>query len=59
MQRKQLVSHFFLSVYTDKQETRVRECWKENFSLVKEDWVRGHLERLDIHKSMGPDGIHP
>lgn len=59
MQRKQLVSHFFLSVYTDKQETRVRECWKENFSLVKEDWVRGHLERLGIHKSMGPDGIHP
>lgn len=46
MQRKQLVSHFFLSVYTDKQETRVRECWKENFSLVKEDWVRGHLENL-------------
>lgn len=59
MQRRQLVSTFFVSVCTDKQETRVRECWKEDFSLVKEDCVRGHLGRHDIQKSMGPDGIHP
>lgn len=55
----QLVSSLFASVCTDKHDTRVRECWKEEFSFVKEDWVRGHLGRLDIHKSMDPDGIHP
>ncbi|KGL72272.1 hypothetical protein N309_12600, partial [Tinamus guttatus] len=26
---------------------------------VEEDWVREHLRKLDIHKSMGPDGMHP
>lgn len=56
MQRRQLVSTFFASVCTDEQETWVRECWKEDF--LREDWVRGHLARLDIHKSIGPDGIH-
>lgn len=59
MQRRQLVSSLFASVCTDKQDSRVRECWKELFSFVTEDWVRGHLGRLDIHKSMDPDGIHP
>lgn len=38
---------------------RVRECWKEDFPLVKKDWVRKHLGKLCIHKSMGPDGMHP
>ncbi|KFV86055.1 RNA-directed DNA polymerase from mobile element jockey, partial [Struthio camelus australis] len=27
--------------------------------LVEEDWVRGHLGKLDIHKSMGPNRMHP
>ncbi|KFV81912.1 hypothetical protein N308_05122, partial [Struthio camelus australis] len=27
--------------------------------LVEEDWVRDHLDKLDIHKSMVPDGMHP
>ncbi|KGL72726.1 RNA-directed DNA polymerase from mobile element jockey, partial [Tinamus guttatus] len=26
---------------------------------VEEDWVREHLRKLDSHKSMGPDGMHP
>ncbi|KGL88008.1 RNA-directed DNA polymerase from mobile element jockey, partial [Charadrius vociferus] len=26
---------------------------------VQEDWIRDHLAKLDIHKSMGPDGMHP
>ncbi|KFV80451.1 hypothetical protein N308_07716, partial [Struthio camelus australis] len=26
---------------------------------VKEDQVRDLLSKLDIHKSMGPDGMHP
>ncbi|KGL75218.1 hypothetical protein N309_13708, partial [Tinamus guttatus] len=27
--------------------------------LVEEDWVRDYLGKLDTHKSMGPDGMHP
>ncbi|KFV88874.1 hypothetical protein N308_13813, partial [Struthio camelus australis] len=27
--------------------------------LVEEDRVRDHLYTPDIHKSMGPDGMHP
>ncbi|KGL82474.1 hypothetical protein N309_14138, partial [Tinamus guttatus] len=26
---------------------------------VEEDWIREHLRKLDTHKSMGPDGMHP
>uniref|UniRef100_A0A8C3J464 Reverse transcriptase domain-containing protein n=1 Tax=Calidris pygmaea TaxID=425635 RepID=A0A8C3J464_9CHAR len=34
--------------------------WREEiFPLVEEDQVRDHLAKLDIHKSMGPDGMHP
>ncbi|KFV84337.1 RNA-directed DNA polymerase from mobile element jockey, partial [Struthio camelus australis] len=31
----------------------------ENPPLVKEGWVRDLLSKLDLHKSMGPDGMHP
>ncbi|KFV93634.1 hypothetical protein N326_09723, partial [Eurypyga helias] len=27
--------------------------------MVREDQVREHLRNLKVHKSMGPDGIHP
>ncbi|KFV88189.1 hypothetical protein N308_04118, partial [Struthio camelus australis] len=27
--------------------------------LMEEDRVRDHLSKLDIHKSMGPDRMHP
>ncbi|GAB0181301.1 mitochondrial enolase superfamily member 1 [Grus japonensis] len=62
-----LLDTFFVSVFTAKaipQESQTLEVrqkvWrKEDFPLVKEDWVRDHLGKLDTHKSMGPDGIHP
>ncbi|PKU37371.1 rna-directed dna polymerase from mobile element jockey- hypothetical protein [Limosa lapponica baueri] len=31
---------------------------REDLPLVEEDQVREQLRRLDIHKSVGPDGIH-
>ncbi|GAB0205041.1 mitochondrial enolase superfamily member 1 [Grus japonensis] len=45
----------------DSQTLEVREkVWrKEDFPLVEEDQVREHLGKLDTHKSMGPDGMHP
>ncbi|KFP73622.1 hypothetical protein N311_11985, partial [Apaloderma vittatum] len=32
---------------------------KENPSTVSEHQVRDHLKNLKVHKSMGPDEIHP
>jgi len=28
-------------------------------SLVDEDLVREYLSKMDLHKSRGPDGMHP
>lgn len=30
-----------------------------HFTLVEEDWIRGHLGKLDVHKSMVTDGMYP
>lgn len=50
---------FFTKTSPLTQETRVKELWKGDFPLVRENWVREHLNKLDIHKSMHPDGMHP
>ncbi|KAJ7405772.1 hypothetical protein BTVI_67739 [Pitangus sulphuratus] len=54
---------FFTSVFSDKTtcirapgpEAQDKEYLKEDSPLVKVKWVREHLGKLDIHKSMGPD----
>jgi len=66
-EKAELLNAFFASVFTAKagpqasQSLKVREeaCRKDDLHLVEEDWVRGDLSKLDIHKSMGPDGMHP
>lgn len=63
-ERAELLNGFFASVFTGKtrpqesltQEIRVKGCWKKD--LVKEDWVREHLGKIEIHKSMVSDRIH-
>ncbi|KAK4827448.1 hypothetical protein QYF61_018169 [Mycteria americana] len=48
------------SVTQDMEKAERGKGWsKEGIPLVEEDQVREHLSKLDIHKSMGPDGIHP
>jgi len=32
---------------------------EDEIPLVEEDCVRDRLSDLDVHKSMGPDGMHP
>ena len=66
MQGRQLLNAAFASVFTKaglqaSHPPEVREeIWrKEDFPLVEEDCVRDHLGRLDPHKSMGPNGMHP
>ncbi|GAB0204010.1 mitochondrial enolase superfamily member 1 [Grus japonensis] len=66
-EKAELVNATFASVFTAKaspQETQTLEVGekvqrKEDLPLVEEDQVREHLGKLDIHKSMGPDGMHP
>ena len=45
----------------ESQAPEVREeAYKEDdFPLVEEECVRDRLSDLDVHKSMGPDGMHP
>jgi len=58
---------FFASVFSAKtgpQESQAPEvkeaAYKEDdFPLVEEDCVRDRLSNLDVHKSMGPNGMHP
>ncbi|GAB0209097.1 hypothetical protein GRJ2_003375400 [Grus japonensis] len=66
-EKAELLNAAFASLFTAKvgpQETQTLEVGqkilrKEDPPLVEEDWVREHLGKLDIHKSMGPDGMHP
>ncbi|GAB0190586.1 mitochondrial enolase superfamily member 1 [Grus japonensis] len=66
-EKAELLNAFFASVFTAKvgpQETQTLEVgekvWrKEDLPLVEEDQVREHLGKLDTHKSMDPDEMHP
>jgi len=66
-EKAELLNAFFASVFSAKaspqesQALEVREeaCRKDDLPLVKQDFVRDHLSNLDVHKSMGPDGMHP
>jgi len=66
-EKAELLNAFFASVFSAKagpQESQALEVREEAFrkddpSLVKEDCVRDHLSNVDVHKSMGPEGMHP
>ena len=58
---------FFASLFTAKaspqesqtQEMREKVWRKEDFLLVEEDRARDHLGKLNTHRFMGPEGMHP
>jgi len=66
-EKAELLNALFASVSSAKagpQETQALEAREEayredDFPLVEEDCMRDNLSDLDVHKSMGPDGMHP
>ncbi|PKU38945.1 rna-directed dna polymerase from mobile element hypothetical protein [Limosa lapponica baueri] len=67
MDKAELLNDFFASVFTGKgsnhtaqvTEGKNRGSTNEELPTVGEDQVQDHLKNLKVHKSMGPDEIHP
>ncbi|GAB0209391.1 mitochondrial enolase superfamily member 1 [Grus japonensis] len=65
MEKAEVLNDFFASVFTSKcsshtaQVTEGRDWENAEPPTVGEDQVREYLRNLKVHKSMGPDELHP
>ncbi|GAB0190424.1 hypothetical protein GRJ2_001507700 [Grus japonensis] len=65
MEKAEVLNDFFASVFTGKclshaaQVTEGRDWENAEPTTVGEDQVREYLRNLKVHKSMGPDELHP
>ncbi|CAM4699944.1 unnamed protein product, partial [Caretta caretta] len=64
VEKANVLNAFFASVFTNKVSSQTTvlgsTAWGggDQPSVEKEE-VRDYLEKLDVHKSMGPDALHP
>ncbi|PKU37294.1 rna-directed dna polymerase from mobile element jockey-like [Limosa lapponica baueri] len=67
MEKAEVLNDFFTSVFTGKGSNHTAQVAEgkntvyenEELPTVGEDQVQDHLRNLKVHKSMGPDEIHP
>ncbi|GAB0178212.1 mitochondrial enolase superfamily member 1 [Grus japonensis] len=65
MEKAEVLNNFFTSVFTSKCSshtapvTEGRDWENEEPPTVGEDQVQDHRRNLKVHKSMGPDELHP
>ncbi|GAB0203869.1 mitochondrial enolase superfamily member 1 [Grus japonensis] len=65
MEKAEVLNDFFASAFTGKclshtaQVTEGRDWENAELPTVGEDQVREYLRNLKVHKSMGPDELHP
>ncbi|GAB0199630.1 mitochondrial enolase superfamily member 1 [Grus japonensis] len=65
MEKAEVLNDFFASVFTGKclshtaQVAEGRDWENAEPPTVGEDQVREYLRNLKVHKSMGPDELHP
>ncbi|CAM5155513.1 unnamed protein product [Natator depressus] len=64
VEKANVLNAFFASVFTNKVSSQtaalgITEWGRDGQPSVEIEVVRDYLEKLDVHKSMGPDELHP
>ncbi|CAM4664489.1 unnamed protein product [Lepidochelys kempii] len=64
VEKANVLNAFFASVFTNKDSSQTAALGITTWGVdgqpsVEKEVVRDYLEKLDVHKSMGPDELHP
>ncbi|CAM4675942.1 unnamed protein product [Lepidochelys kempii] len=64
VEKANVLNAFFASVFTNKVSSQTAALGNTPWGVggqpsVEKEVVRDYLEKLDVHKSMGPDALHP
>ncbi|CAM5152153.1 unnamed protein product [Natator depressus] len=64
VEKANVLNAFFASVFTNKDSSQTAALGIATWGVdgqpsVEKEVVRDYLEKLDVHKSMGPDELHP